>query len=305
MDKKVLKLITHDGSFHADDIFAAATLSILLEKKGESFEITRTREPELIESGDYVFDVGGIHDESTNRFDHHQVGGAGKRNFGSVNNVDIEYAAFGLVWKKFGEEVAGSKKAADTIEKKLVAPIDAGDNGFEIGKYDHEITPYSIQTAFNSLRPTWKEEDITDDKMFFKCVIFAKEILVREIIQTQDAIEVEEIIISIYKNTEDKRIIVLDKSYPFEYTLQSFPEPLFVILPSKNIKDKWSARAVREDPKTFKNKKDFPKAWAGLRDEELQKITGIEDAVFCHRALFLVVAKSKEGAMKLAQIALE
>ena len=100
--KKKLKLIAHDESFHADDIFAAATLSILFERKGEKFEIVRTREPKLIEAADYVFDVGGIHDEATNRFDHHQVGGAGKRKFGEGDkSVDIEYAAFGLVWKKF------------------------------------------------------------------------------------------------------------------------------------------------------------------------------------------------------------
>lgn len=306
MEKKKLKLIAHDGSFHADDIFAAATLSILLERKGEEFEITRTRVPELIEAGDYVFDVGGIHDEATNRFDHHQVGGAGKRNFGEGDKaIDVEYAAFGLVWKKFGAEVAGTQKAADIIEKKLVAAIDAGDNGFELGKYEYEVSPYSIQTAFYSMRPTWKEESLTEDEMFFKCVVFAKEILLREIIQVRDAIEAEEIVVSVYNNTEDKRIIALDDAYPFEYALHNFPEPMYVIVPSKSAKDKWSVRAVRQDSKTFKNKKDLPKAWAGLRDEELQKVTGVEDAVFCHRALFMAVAKTKEGAIKLAQIALE
>ncbi|MEK7128127.1 MAG: MYG1 family protein [Patescibacteria group bacterium] len=61
--KKSLKLVTHDGSFHSDDIFAAATLQIYLEKKGEAFEIIRTRDEEIIKNGDFVFDVGGIYDE--------------------------------------------------------------------------------------------------------------------------------------------------------------------------------------------------------------------------------------------------
>ena len=39
-------------------------------------------------------------------------------------------------------------------------------------------------------------------------------------------------------------------------------------------------------------------------DETLQKVTGVEDAVFCHKGLFLAVAKSKEGAIKLAELAL-
>ena len=71
------KLVTHNGSFHSDDIFAAATLIIYLEKRGEKYEIIRTRDQEIIKTGDYVFDVGGVYDEATNRFDHHQKGGGG------------------------------------------------------------------------------------------------------------------------------------------------------------------------------------------------------------------------------------
>jgi len=61
---------------------------------------------------------------------------------------------------------------------------------------------------------------------------------------------------------------------------------------------------MRLNPNSFENRKDFPNTWAGLRDEEFQKVSGVSDAVFCHRGLFLIGAKSKEGAIKLAQIAL-
>ena len=64
-------------------------------------------------------------------------------------------------------------------------------------------------------------------------------------------------------------------------------------------------KAVRNDPKTFVNRKDFPKAWAGFGMKNCENITGVSDAVFCHRGLFIAVAKSKEGAIKLAQIAVE
>ena len=87
--------------------------------------------------------------------------------------------------------------------------------------------------------------------------------------------------------------------------MDGFPEPLFVIYPREVYKNYWAVKAVRNDPKTFINRKDFPKSWAGLRDEELQKISGVSDAIFCHRGLFLAVAKTKEGAIKLAQIAVE
>lgn len=293
------KLVTHNGSFHADDIFACATLCLVLEKNSEKFEIIRTRDEEIIKSGDYVFDVGGIYDEKMNRFDHHQPGGAGDRSFDGVN---IEYASFGLVWKKFGIEICANQKIVDILDEKLVAPVDAFDNGFDLISNKFKISLYLIQHFFLSMRPTWRE-NLTDNEMFLKSVIIAKEILSREIIKTQDEIMAQEIIISTYKNTHEKKIIILDKNYPYEYTLHNFPEPLFVIYPRED--NAWGVKAVREDPKSFKNRKDFPSSWAGLRNEELQKITGVSDAIFCHRGLFLAVAKSKEGAMKLAQIAVE
>src|SRR3990167_5712490 len=305
MNKEIKKskkiLVTHNGSFQSDDIFAAAAISILLEKAGEPYEIIRTRDPEIIKTGDYVFDVGGIHDEATNRFDHHQIGGAG------CGLGDIEYAAFGLVWKKFGPELAGGEKEAELINKRLACPIDAWDNGFDLVENKYDVTPYYIQHFFISMLPTWKEAEqgqLTNDEMFLRSVEVAKQVLSREIIHAQDAVLAEESVVAIYKNTEDKRIIILDKHYPYEYVLSDFHEPLFVVYPRAND-NTWSAKAMRMDSKTFKNRKDFPVSWAGLKDEELQKVSGVSDAVFCHRALFMAVAKSKEGAIKLAQIAVD
>src|SRR3990167_2139036 len=134
--KKKLKLVTHDGSFHTDDVFAAATLSLYLENLGKKFEIIRTRDEEIINSADYVFDVGGIYNAEKNRFDHHQVGGAGKR------ENEIPFSSFGLIWQKFGVEVTGKKEVADFIEQKLVLPVDANDSGVDL--YFPKISPYTF-----------------------------------------------------------------------------------------------------------------------------------------------------------------
>ncbi len=298
------KLITHDGAFHSDDIFAAATIAIMLEKKGEAFEIIRTRDEKIMKTGDYVFDVGGIHDEEKNLFDHHQIGGAGRRLPAKDGEKGIEYAAFGLVWKKYGIELCGSQEAVDLIDKKLVAPIDAWDNGFDLVENKYETTPYYLQHLFFSMEPTWREETLNIDNMFIKSVGIAKEILIREVVQATDAILAEKIVTDLYTQAEDKRIIVVDKNYPFQYILQNFPEPLYVVYPRKT-NGWWGVKAIRNDPKSFLNRKNLPKMWSGLRDEELQNVTGVRDAVFCHRALFMCVAQSKEGAIKLAQIAVE
>ncbi|MES2315454.1 MAG: MYG1 family protein [Patescibacteria group bacterium] len=296
---KIIKLVTHDGSFHTDDVFAAAALSIMFEKEGIEFEIIRTRDEEIIKSADYVFDVGGIYDEGTNRFDHHQVGGAG------IHKGEIGFSSFGLVWKKFGVKISGSDKSAQFLDNKLALPIDAWDNGYDLVQNNlPDTSPVYIQHLFFAMQPTWREEDLNIDEMFFKSVAIAKEFLNREIIQANDALLAEEAVMDAYNNTKDKRIIVLEKNYPAQHVLQEFPEPLFVIYP-RRTNNYWGVKAMREDPKTFKNKKNLPVTWGSLKDEELQKVTGVPDAVFCHKGLFLAVAKTKEGAIKLAGVALE
>jgi uncharacterized UPF0160 family protein len=303
--KKKKILATHDGSFHADDVFAAAALSIMLGKKNEPFKIIRTRDEEIIKSADYVFDLGGIYNPENNRFDHHQPGGAGKHEKGLSAQAGIEYSSFGLVWKKYGEEICGSKKSAEMVDNKLVAPIDADDNGFDLIEKKYKISPYLVQDVLSIFRPT-SLENMDKDRQFRKALTWAKEILSREIKKTNDQIEITKIIQNFYKNTGDKRLIVIDKPKVSRYevwdALQDFSEPLFVVY---GVEEKeWRVAAMRSDYNSFENRENLPKAWAGLRDKEFQKVSGVSDAIFCHRGLFLAGAKSKEGAIKLAELAL-
>ena len=66
----VKKIGTHDGTFHCDEVLACSLLKMLPEYKDA--EIVRSRKPEILADCDIVVDVGGIYDESKNRFDHHQ-----------------------------------------------------------------------------------------------------------------------------------------------------------------------------------------------------------------------------------------
>lgn len=299
METKIKKLITHDGSFHADDIFACASLSLLLEKKNEKFKIIRTRDEEIIKKADYVFDIGEIYDPEKNRFDHHQKDGAGERENG------IPYSSFGLVWQKFGKAICGSEKVAEIVDKKLVQPIDAFDNGMSLVEVKHEAVPYFVSHMFLDMCLTWKEDTQKSDEMFLKSVAMAKEILERVIIHTKDALEAEETLLKFYEEAQDKRLIILDRKYPYEEILNRFPEPVYVVFQRRDENKFWEVEAVRDNFRSFVNRKDFPKEWAGLREEELQKVSGVSDAIFCHRGIFMAIAKSKEGAIKLAQIALE
>lgn len=290
------RIITHDGGFHADDAFAVAAL--LLRLNGNAV-VVRTRDPQIIAAGDFVVDVGGEYDETRNRFDHHQSGGAGRR------DNSIPYAAFGLVWKKFGSALSGSSEIAARVDAKLVQPIDAADNGMQLGEYDGAPAfPYVIQNAVFAFEPSWNEKNRSLDVGFAEARAFAQKILEREIIHTRDAVLGEERVRAAYESTEDKRIIVLNAKYDWEAVLEAKTEPRFVITPDRGPSGNWRAHAVRAQSHSFVSRLSFPAAWAGKRDKELSDISGVPDAVFCHNKLFTVAARTKEGAIALAKRAL-
>lgn len=77
---------------------------------------------------------------------------------------------------------------------------------------------------------------------------------------------------------------------------------LYVLFPESDQPDtKWRVRAVSEEDGGFKNRKDLPDAWKGVRDDELSKLSGIEGCVFVHAAGFIGGNKTFEGALEMAR----
>lgn len=295
MNTNTLKVVTHNGAFHADDVFACAFLSLL---HGGNIEIVRSRDPFVWETADYVLDVGGAYDTEKKRFDHHQEGGAGSRLNGTP------YSSVGLLWKEYGEQYVGSEYVARVIDERLIQAIDAGDNGVETFTTTGVVTPYIIQDAIVAFRPKWNE-DRTQDECFLEAVEFAKGVLVREIEFAKSEQEGKRFAEEAYQNAEDKRIVVLEGHYPWYEALQSHPEPLFLVKPDRAGEGKWKIEAVRDNAHTLKNRKDLPRSWAGKMGEDLARISGVPGALFCHNKLFVAVAASKEAALHMARIAVD
>ena len=297
MFQKRPTVLAHDSRYHADDIFAVATLELFLGK----VKVIRSRGHEKIAAADYVVDVGGIYDPALRRFDHHQTGGAGVRENG------IPYAAFGLVWKEFGTKLCGGSQAvADRIDKRLVMPLDAQDNGKNIYVLtEAAVEPYGIHQMFQATLPTWKEGEWKEKdllKRFLSNVEIAKKILSDEIVRARDKEDADSLVEECFAKSPDKRLLMLDKSYPWSDVAESHPEILFVIAP-KGESD-WRIQAVLRQKGSFGNRKDLPQSWGGKYDAELEAVTGVKGARFCHRALFMAAANSKEAVLKLAEIAL-
>jgi uncharacterized UPF0160 family protein len=289
------KVAVHDGHFHADDVFAVAILAIYLNN---NIKIFRTRDSSIYEKMDYLLDVGREYDPIKNKFDHHQEGSLKRDN-------NIPYASAGLVWKEFGEKISGSKEVFDLIDKTIIQDIDAADNGFDShGENANGVQSYLFEDYVLSLNSTWTENDKNQDKNFIQAVSVVKDMLCREIKQAQDYFEAKDKIMAIYNKTENKKIIILDDNYPWTKVFDDLVEPFFVIRPVRGGQA-WNVSCVKVKGKKFVNRASLPKDWAGKIDADLANITGVSDALFCHKELFICSARSKEGAIKLAELALQ
>lgn len=330
-------IVTHGANFHSDDIFAVATLLTLLEnggggevksgtkKSGEKIKVIRTLEPEKFPEADFIVDTGRIYDAKKNRFDHHQEGGAGARANG------VKYASFGLVWKKFGKQLAGSQYAADWIDRHIVQGLDAMDTGLYL--YEpviEDVHPFLFIEYFKSACDVVKG-DLSEggvvgakvaketkeaknslqlakkfDKEFMRLVNVAKDVLRVYIIKSKQGEKIAKDAKKAYAKSKDKRVIVSDKFIPTrfdEFKAPEYVEPLVFVYP--DLRGGWSAKVVPKNSQSYDSRMSFPKAWRGKNGEDLAKVTGVSDAKFCHNGGFLAVAASKEGALALVYKALE
>ena len=75
----------------------------------------------------------------------------------------------------------------------------------------------------------------------------------------------------------------------------------YAIYPSK--RGGYALHCVNVKQGSFENRKSLPLAWAGLENKELQEVTGVDNARFCHTARFLATTDTYEAALKLAELA--
>lgn len=288
---------THNGKFHSDDVFSVALLTTLFPDA----TVVRSRDQEVLDTLDLVLDVGGVYDVAKNRFDHHQVGGAGDRPNG------IRYSAFGLTWQAYGLDYCQQNEVAHKrLFDGFVSSFDAYDNGqntFEITTEDASVV--QLQDIFDKyLNPNSDDSsELTDyDMAFNSAVEIAKVILSRVVARQIAKVKSEQYFFDQWQASPDRRYVVLDKHANSGEKAEDMPELLYYVYQSPN--KNWHVQAMTKGKGTFDTKKPLPEQWAGLRDSEFAECTGVEDAVFCHNNLHLCGTRSKDGALKLLELAL-
>lgn len=63
----------------------------------------------------------------------------------------------------------------------------------------------------------------------------------------------------------------------------------------------WRVQTVPVEPGSFQSRKTLPKAWMGIRDQELDSISGIPGCIFVHASGFIGGNKTYEGTLEMAR----
>lgn len=270
--------ITHGGKFHADDVFSAALLKII----NPNLKITRAFEIPKDFDG-IVFDIG------CGKFDHHQEDA-------EVRENGVPYAAFGLLWREFGESImlAGCPenqvaKEVSRFDEKFIQPLDQDDNtgcGNQLA---------GVIGAFN---PNW-DSDESPDQCFEKIVEFAIVILKKKFEGTMSIQRAKELVETALADSKDN-IVILPKFAPWKMILVK-SDAEFVVYPSQ--RGGYSAQAIPADSDTKELKCYFPEEWAGKSADELQKNSGVSTLTFCHKGRFLISADSIDDIIKACKLA--
>lgn len=279
---------THDGTFHADEVSACALLLVfgLIDRD----KIQRTRDPEILASCEYVCDVGGVYDPKKKRFDHHQLEYAG------------DLSSAGMIWLYLLDQGLIDRPFYDYVNNSIILGIDAHDIGKVMQKegvctFSHVIANY-VPIAYGS-------DERQQNLAFFEALDFVSSHFERLFKRYRYILACRDKVAAAM--APKNGALIFDEAMPwqesfFELGGETHPA-LFVLMPSQ---EHWKLRGIPPSPREKMDvRMPLPEEWAGLRDEALQKASGIDGAIFCHKGRFISVWKTKEDALKALKAVLK
>nr|XP_019580025.1 PREDICTED: UPF0160 protein MYG1, mitochondrial isoform X2 [Rhinolophus sinicus] len=318
---------THNGTFHCDEALACALLRLLPQYRDA--EIVRTRDPKTLATCDIVVDVGGEYDPQRHRYDHHQ------RSFTETMSSlspgkpwQTKLSSAGLIYLHFGHKLLAQLLGTneedsmvgtlyDKMYENFVEEVDAVDNG--ISQWEEGEPRYALTTTLSArvarLNPTWNQPDQDTEAGFKRAMDLVRE----EFLQRLDFYQhswlpartlVEEALAQRFQVDPSGEIIELAKGgCPWKehlYQLESGLSPpatiIFVIYTDQA--GQWRVQCVPKELHSFQSRLPLPEPWRGLRDEALDRVSGIPGCVFVHASGFIGGHCTREGALSLARATL-
>lgn len=329
--KKEIILGTHSGKFHLDEVLATAILLNIYPNA----RLIRSRNQDELNKADIVYDVGGIYDPKTLRFDHHQR--SFKETFSTDYNVRLSSA--GLVYRHFAKqllekyEIEPKNEVIEEIYEEYFLAIDAQDNGIE------NPSKYQVRTLANTVSdskfPLEPEEEAEIENFFpnliieseYKKIVDGKEEIIlsksRKFKYTlkfimrdlKNYLKIKKLFYDELNSADQKikncnsQILIVEEDENISQNIIRIlsekykKEIYFVIYPSYD--NTYRMYDIPKEKNSFESKIQLYEKWRGLRDHELQEISGFKNAQFVHASGFTGRASDLETAIKMCEISID
>ena len=272
---------THSGPFHADDVLAFAMIRVFLD---EEARVIRSRETETLERADILIDVGGRYDPDTGRFDHHQA------------NYTGPLSSAGMILQWLEQTGRVSAPIAGALREQLVDYVDAVDNGRR--KASPQVPCFSSIIATVSEGATASEGH---DRLYLEMTQLAQRYVSGVVRSIEEAEAAQAGVISAMEEAErEGRAVIYLSRYlkwkPAYFENGGSQHPTnYVLFPAEG---RWRVLAIPVERDSLQNKRSLPEAWAGLCDEDLSEVIGVEGARFCHKNRFIAVFDTRSAALE-------
>uniref|UniRef100_A0A1E1XHJ2 Putative secreted protein n=1 Tax=Amblyomma aureolatum TaxID=187763 RepID=A0A1E1XHJ2_9ACAR len=316
-----MKIGTHNGSFHCDEVLAISMLRLLPEFKDAT--LVRSRDMQVLNTCDVVVDVGYVYDPSRLRFDHHQPS---FNEYFSENHTVTRLSSAGAVYKHFGKriikEIYGVTDEEDindvyeAVYQRLIESVDAEDNGVPIANAPQN---YAVNTALSArigrMNPSWVDTNADVFQLFLDAMevaIAEFDYHVNNYIRVHLAAKPK--FLEVYKNRlqvhESGLVIETPRGMPFLHYLHRMEEAeqipaekrLAFYMNYEVATQQWRATCIGDSKHKFSCRMRFPERLSGLKDAELQKASGIPGLQFIHRAGFTCGGATKESILQLISL---
>ena len=306
-------IVTHNGPYHADDVVAVALLQCLPDWRHAP--LVRTRDEEVIRTAAMVVDVGGEYAPERGKFDHH-FDGSPQRGDGNL------YAAAGLILRHFFKDSPHG-------QEEFVLRVDVADttpknsrSDWRFSRLVHKTNPLpgSPPAAYDQrflqvveivrlhLLPTLQGDGTLDTLVEVAEHAFESHWQVQNWVAENEAVQAAsaERIRAAFKRAleEGSPLVRLEGAEVALYsTLGEAPQGLlYTVFP--HVDGTYMVQQIPTEREGFVGRKPLPEIWAGKKGLELQKLSGVSDAVFCHPGRFICGAQTVQGALEMAEIAI-
>lgn len=265
-----LKIITHEGTFHSDEIFSIGLLMSFILKDGQDVQIIRSRNEAFLEEYRaipeiYILDIGGDYNEEKHNFDHHQD-----------DDYFKDKAAIRLIYDYLLNDHKMEASIGRHLWENLIKLINLWDLGQEqkFVNYYHRPLP-SLISSYNRTTESLSEENI----QFEKALRFGIEIIENEIFSYQQYQDAKRTFLQ-HRNINSQTVIFETFNPKHSSFLKQYRNIRYYIYPYKG---NWAVGTV--------NSTKHP----------LPNCEFCEHLVFSHKNHFLTVFDTKEAAIRFME----